>query len=127
MLLADVTKRLESFGYQLQPNDEFSLGFLIGKVENHVKNFCNISQIPEELNHAIIDMVCSEFLLEKKATGNLTLRDIDFGNAIKTISEGDTSVSFMDGGTVEQKLDNFIIYLADRHKVDLYKFRKLVW
>jgi len=126
-ILEMITKRLEAFGYSLKPGDDFTLGFLIKKVENHIKGFCNIDIIPVDLDMAIADMVCSEFLFEKKATGALTLRDIDFGGAIKSISEGDTTVSFMDGGTVEQKLDNFILYLADKHKVELYKYRKLVW
>ena len=129
-MLNDVKKRLESFGYKIQPNDDFALGFCIGKVGNQIKNFCNIEEIPEELNFAYIDMVCSEFLLGKKSTGNLTLNDIDLNSpAIKSISEGDTSVNFYVEGnqTAEQKLDNFIMYLSDKYKMNLYKYRRFTW
>ena len=129
--LEEVKKRLESFGYKTSESDDFALNFVISKIDEYIKNFCNIKEIPEEINYAFIDMVCSEFLLEKKSSGSLNLSDLDFSSpAIKSISEGDTSVTYAFGdGTMtnEQKLDVLVNYLADNFRKELYRFRRFVW
>ena len=124
-----VTKRLESFGYTLKPNDEYALGFLLEKTKLDILNFCNIKELPLELNYVAIDIVCGEFLLEKKSVGALSLNDIDLNAvAIKSISEGDTNVSYATENTqgALQKLDTLIQNLLDSKKY-LYKFRRIAW
>jgi hypothetical protein len=127
--IESVIKRLESFGYILKPNDEYALGFVLEKIKLDILNFCNIQELPDELIYVAIDMVCGEFLLEKKSTGNINLNDIDLNSvAIKSISEGDTSVSYATENTQDalQKLDGLIQSLLDNKKY-LYKFRRLAW
>ena len=124
-----VTKRLESFGYTLKPNDEYTLEFLLEKTKLDILNFCNIKELPLELNYVAVDMVCGEFLLEKKSVGALNLNDIDLNAvAIKSISEGDTSVTYATENTqgALQKLDTLIQNLLDSKKY-LYKFRRIAW
>lgn len=127
--IKSVIKRLESFGYVLKPNDEYTLGFVLEKTKLDILNFCNIKEMPLELEYVAVDMVCGEFLLEKKSTGALSLNDIDLNTAtIKSISEGDTSVSYATEGiqSSAQKLDGLIQSLLDSKKY-LYKFRRLAW
>ena len=61
-MLEDVKERLASFGYQVTEADSWMLTFLIQKVENHIKNTCNLSVIPEELLNIAVDMVVGEFI-----------------------------------------------------------------
>lgn len=127
--IESVIKRLESFGYILKPNDEYALGFVLEKIKLDILNFCNIQELPDELIYVAVDMACGEFLLEKKSTGNINLNDIDLNSvAIKSISEGDTSVSYATENTQDalQKLDGLIQSLLDSKKY-LYKFRRLAW
>ena len=124
-----VAKRLESFGYELKPNDEYALGFLLEKTKLDILNFCNIKELPLELNYVAVDMVCGEFLLEKKSVGALNLSDIDLNTVpIKSISEGDTSVSYAteNSQSAQEKLDVLIQTLLDTKKY-LYKFRRIAW
>lgn len=123
-----VINRLESLGYILKPGDNETLGFLIGKVESDILNFCNIDALPDAAVYIAIDMACGEFLLDKKAAGDLIINGIDLSKAdVKSISEGDTSVSF-DGNNqnAAQKADALINSLL-ASKNDLYKFRRLAW
>lgn len=123
-----VINRLEGLGYILKPGDIETLGFLIGKVESDILNFCNIDALPNAAAYIAIDMVCGEFLLEKKSAGNLILNGIDLNKSdVKSISEGDTSVSFdSNSQNAGQKADDLINSLL-ASKNNLYKFRRLAW
>lgn len=128
--IAELIERLQSFGYKLKPDDKYSLGFITDKLENEVKNFCNITEIPDELKNTLIDAVCAEFLLEKKSGNDLSLNNFKINAALlKSISEGDTSVNYYVEGSqsAEQKLDGFINFLLDRYKKSLHRYKKLVW
>lgn len=125
---SEVINRLEGLGYTIKPGDNETLGFLIGKIENEILNFCNIDELPIEAVYIAIDMVCGEFLLDKKSAGTLILNGIDLNQSeVKSISEGDTSVSFdSNNQNAAQKADMLINSLIDS-KRNLYKFRRLAW
>lgn len=61
-MLERVKERLESFGYVLKDGDEVILTFSIQKVENTIKNDCNVPSIPDGLMNIAIDMAVGEFL-----------------------------------------------------------------
>lgn len=127
-MLEDVTKRLSSFGYEVTEGDTWVLGFIIQKVENYIKNNCNIDEIPEGLHQIAVDMSVGEFLLSKKSTGQLT--GIDMEAAIKQIQEGDTNVTFAIGdgdSTPERRLDYLISYLMEYGKGSFASFRCIKW
>ena len=100
-----VLKRLVSFGYDLKEDDDWSICFATQKVENHIKNSCNTTSIPDGLFNEAVDMICGNFLFTKKSTGGLTMNDLDLSAAIKQISEGDTSITFADGASDEEKFN----------------------
>ncbi len=126
-MLEDVTKRLLDFGYTITDNDTWVLGFIIQKIENHIKNQCNVSAIPDGLHQTAVDMVCGEFLLEKKNIGQLTIVNLDA--AVKSIQEGDTNITFAVGAgsmTSEQRLDALISYLM-HPDADYASYRCVKW
>ncbi len=127
-MLEDVKERLASFDYQVTEADSWMLTFLIQKVENHIKNTCNVSTIPEELLNIAVDMVVGEFLLNKKSMGNLAGFNLE--TAIKQIQEGDTSITYAIGEgdlTPEKRLDLLIDYLMNRGKNEILSYRSIKW
>lgn len=128
MMLEDVTKRLESFGYEVTEADAWMIEFLIQKIENSIKADCNINTIPEELHEIAVDMVVGEFFLNKKSRGQL--EGFDLEAAVKQIHEGDTSVTFAIGDgskTPEERLDELILYLMNYGKGKFAAYRCIKW
>lgn len=127
-MLEDVTKRLASFGYEVTEADAWVLGFIIQKVENYIKDNCNVDVVPEGLHQIAVDMVVGEFLLGKKSTGQL--EGFDLEAAVKQIHEGDTSVTFAIGDgskTPEERLDELILYLMNYGKGKFAAYRCIKW
>ena len=122
-----VLKRLVSFGYFLKEDDSWELSFVMVKVENQIKNSCNTTSIPEGLFHVATDMICGEFLMNRKNSGGLELSDLDLSGAITSISEGDVSISFDTNSTDEVKFDQLMNYLMTKGKGELVCFRRLKW
>lgn len=120
-----IVDRLVLLGYEMKPEDELILPFVMDKVLNNIKNSCNITSIPEGLMATAIDMVCGEFLFLKNQTGQLESFDSEI--AIKKVSLGDTDVTFGDSLSSEQRLDNLINYLMTNGKGDFVCYRKIKW
>lgn len=126
-LAESVLQRLDSFKYKVTESDTWSICFAIQKVENRIKNFCNITSIPVGLTNTAVDMACGEFLYIKKQTGQLAIEDLDLSNAIQQISEGDTSVTFSSGASDEDRFNDVLNYLLHDGEGDLLCYRKLKW
>lgn len=122
-----VLKRLVSFGYDLKEDDGWMICFVILKVEDHIKNSCNTTSIPDGLFNVAVDMVCGEFLFTKKQTGKLELADLDLNGAITQIHEGDVTVQFASGSSDEDKFNSFVDYLLHNGEGDFVCYRKLKW
>ena len=122
-----VLKRLVSLGYFLKEDDSWELSFVIVNIESHIKNSCNTTSIPEGLFHIAVDMICGEFLMNRKNSGRLELSDLDLTGAIASISEGDVSISFDTNTTDEVKFNQLINYLMTKGKGDFVCYRKLKW
>lgn len=118
----EVKNRLNSLGYSTDDNDTFALKFLIGKVENHIKHFCNIREIPECLNYVVIDMTIGEFLQEKRANGQLDIEPI-----VKKIQDGDTTVEYASGVDSESIFNAYVNKLLNGYEGDLIAHRCIVW
>ena len=127
-LIEMILRRLVSFNYQLKEDDSWLLAFVIQKVEFHIKNYCNITSIPVGLFNVTTDKVCGEFLQSKFATGQLEIAELDFGEAVKSIQEGDTTVQFASGGNSDtDKIQLLINGLINGNEGDLVCYRKLKW
>lgn len=121
-----VLKRLVSFGYNLEEDDGWLICFAMQKVENHIKNSCNTTDVPDGLFNVAVDMVCGEFLFTKKQTGQLEIADLDFDGAFTSIKEGDTQVNF-GGSSDEEKFDQMVNYLLHHGEGDFVCYRKIRW
>ncbi len=129
-MLERVKERLESFGYALKDGDEVILTFSIQKVENTIKNDCNIPSIPDGLMNIAIDMVVGEFLTAKKTFSPDDIAGLDLDFAVKQIQVGDTNTVFATGEaslTPEQRLNNFLNYLLTHGRDEFACYRKLRW
>ena len=126
-----IIKRLASLGYTFNDvSDSWVLGFLFDKVTNSIKDSINRPEIPEALYQVFVDMVAGEFLLMKKSTGGLDGFEVDTeAVAVKSIQQGDTSVSFAVDKTMsaEERLNAVINYLLNYGKPQFLRHRRLVW
>ena len=126
--LLTVLNRLENLGYTLKATDDWMISFSVQKVENTIKNECNVDSIPEGLSQVAVNMVCGEFLFSLKQSGKLEGFDLD--TAIKTVQTGDTSITFAldkSSMTPEQRLNNLISYLMGNGRSEFICYRKIRW
>ena len=123
-----VIKRLGMLGYTATNDDNDHIDFELDKILNYVKNYCNITEIPEILDPRIIDRVCCEFLFYKKNSGQLSTFDYDA--VIKEIKEGDTALKYAVGqgeDTPESRFDSFVKQLERGFDKWITPHRKLRW
>jgi hypothetical protein len=125
--LLSVLERLESLGYTIKETDSWMISFSVQKVENTIKNECNITSIPDGLFNIAIDMICGEILFTKKQTGQL--ENFNLETALKSVQSGDTTVTFAieSSMTPEQKLNNLISYLLTNERGEFTCYRKIKW
>ena len=91
------------------------LEFTLERVENTIKNYCNIKEIPVELNNTILSMAMELYRIENFGSE-------EEGKDIKSIAVGDTTTTF------EAKSDKRISKeLLKDYKAQLDPFRKLRW
>lgn len=129
-MLERIKERLQSIGYAVKDSDDIAINFAMQKVENTIKNDCNISAIPDGLRNIAIDMVVGEFLMSKKTFAPNDLLNFNLDSAIKQIQEGDTNISFAVGEgskTDEQRLDGFIDYLLNYGRDEFITYRRFRW
>lgn len=125
-----VIERLKSFGYELKYGDDAAVNFLIQKVENTIKNDCNVPLVPDGLINIAVDMAIGEFLSAKKTFAPEDIASIDLNIAIKQIQTGDTNTVFATGEanqTDEQRLNSFINYLLTYGRDEFSCYRKIRW
>lgn len=96
-LIAEIKERLTSLGYTVTDADDKSIGFLLNKVEQNIKHWCNIDEVPDCLKYVVIERVCGEFLLEKASFNQLDETLVD--TLVKTTKIGDTEIQFQVGAT----------------------------
>ena len=129
-MIDEAVKRLEGFGYEVKAEDFPALKFALGKVENTIKNDCNLSEVPEGLFYIAVDMAVGEFLKMKKTFAADDLAGIDLSAAVKQLQIGDTSTTFAAGDgslTPEQRLDELIDRLLSYGRGELACYRKIRW
>jgi hypothetical protein len=124
----DITERLKQLGYTAKSADNTQIDFELEKILNYVKNYCNINTIPDIINPRIIDRVCCEFLYYKKNSGSLD--GFNYDAVIKSIKEGDTTISYAVGqgeDTPENRFDSFVKSLERGFDKWITPHRRLRW
>ena len=129
-MLEKIKNRLQSFGYELKDGDEAVIDFSIQKVENTIKNDCNVSSVPDGLFNIAVDMAVGEFLTAKKTFSPNDIPGLDLDFAVKQIQTGDTNTVFATGEanqTDEQRLNSFLNYLLTYGRSEFSCYRKIRW
>lgn len=115
---------IEEYGADITTDSPMTT-FMVNSVIQDIKNFCAINYLPEELEHVVVRRVLGQMLLfTVQINGGDSLK-VD--SMIKSISEGDTSISY------DSKLDRGMIIFSfiEESKIygqdDLYSFRKMRW
>lgn len=127
-ILSAVTARLLDLGYTVTEDDDLPLNYQIKKAETTLKVSTNQCEVPEGLFYVWADMAAGGFLMDKKNAGALS--DLyDFNAPAKSISEGDTSVTFAiaDTGSFEDQFDTMLAKMVHPDEDLILAFRRLVW
>lgn len=122
-----VINRLISFGCPPKDVDLWELSFIMLDVENRINNSCNTTSLPEGLQTVAVDMICGQFLMNRKNSGRLELSTLDLSGAITSITEGDVSISFDANSTDEQRFNQLINHLMTKGEGEFVCYRKLSW
>ncbi len=119
-----VIELLKPFGVEIA-GDYSTLLFLIQSITQDILNFCNLKEIPKELEHVVVRRVVANMLnLKLQASGEGA---IEVEKGIKSISEGDVSISY------DTSLDKGVLlsrFIKDNMKYgmdNLYSFRDFKW
>lgn len=123
-----VITRLEMLGYVHSNQDDAQIDYEMNMVLNYVKNYCNIREIPEILDYRIVDRICAYFLYYKKNSGNLD--GFDYDKVIKSIKEGDTTITYAVGqgeDTPENRFDAFVKQLERGFDKWCTPYRAIRW
>ena len=126
-LTESVLKRLDSFGCTPTENEAFVIGFSVQKVEQTIKNDCNVTEVPEGLINIAVDMVCGEILSNKHRTGQLELSSLDFDTVLSSVNVGGASVSFDNDYSDESKLNTLVHLLQNSGRGEFACYRKIKW
>lgn len=125
----DVVERLNTLGYNLNEGDIVTLQFAINGVEQYIKNFCNISEIPNELYYVAVDMAAGTLLKTKQSIGINVCDNIDYSAAgVSSIKEGDLTINFSTGDSNSTtNLFSALLKKLCNRDAELIAFRKLRW
>lgn len=125
---SDVLDFLKDIGYTTTETDEDIVERLLWSTESTIKNQCNISELPTDLDNVVIIRTCGAFLRLKGATGDLTTT-FNINAAYKKIVEGDVTVELAtsDSTSPQKQLSDYIKALEGYGKRDIVAFRKVRW
>ena len=119
-----IRERLISLNYELLSSDDWLIFFSLDVVVNEIKNVCNITEVPQGLEHVVVERTCGRFLMNKKQSGQLESIDLP----LDQVKLGDTTVSFSEQGQSQEMLfNNFVSLLLAYGKEDILCYRKLRW
>lgn len=127
-----VVVRLAMLGYDVTDADTAGLNFLLDKCERDILADINQTVLPDGLFYPYVDMVAGQFLYDKKASGGLDgIEGFDFSAPVKSISEGDVSVTLAgasDGAsTAESRFDAMLQSMMHPPASILAVYRRLRW
>lgn len=119
-----VIELLKPFGVEVA-EDDFTLLFLIQSITQDILNYCNLKELPKELEHVVGRRVVANLLNSKLQTSGEGSIEVEKG--IKSITEGDVSVSYdtsLDKGVL---ISSFIKDNLNYGMDNLYSFRDFSW
>lgn len=118
-----VANNLKLLGYNIPDGENEILEVLIDEVRDYILNYCNIKEVPAELNSCWVSLVCQKYLQNKLALGDM--EGVENGN-ISSISEGETSISYDNSNSSVARMQKLIDKLG-KVENQLIGFRKVKW
>lgn len=122
-ILEKVKILLSAAGVEV-PEDDTVLPFVLEAVTAGILNRINQDEVPDGLYTAVVMRTAGVYLRNLKGYGKLP---IDFESAVKSLSEGDTSVTYSDDASPEAQFDTLISGWAAYGEDQLNRYRRLVW
>lgn len=126
MSTQEVKARLEQLGYEVTQSDEDAIEYAADSIQERIRNLCNQSEVPDELYYKSIDMACGAFLSGKMLLGGLDEYDESNGRLIKTISEGDTTVTYAEKKSCAKRVEELVNSLSVSDG-EIICWRRLKW
>lgn len=112
-------RRLSELGCEVGAGDLALIETCSKRVAQRIKNFTNLSEIPEGLSEVFVERVCGEVLLSKLQAG-----ETDCGLlGVKSVTEGDVSVAFSGGFDARELIGRMTEYGGE----ELCCYRKIRW
>ena len=111
----ELRDRLFDLGFETEESEEDLLNASLKRAEQVIMNTCNCEAVPYELRFVALDLAAGEYLLAAKGQS-------DEGD-VKSISEGDMSVTFSDKTHVESIIDN----LLNQGRDEMLSYRRIKW
>lgn len=124
-MIEKVKEHLKLLGYEVLDGDDYGIHFAVGKAEQYIKHFCNISEIPTCLEYVLIEIASGDFLLTKQSIGQLSSAQIE--PIVKKIQDGDTTVEYQATTDREATFNAFLDKMIHGHDSDLVSHRRLKW
>lgn len=111
----ELRERLCDMGYEVEENEEEGLQRALERAERSIINTLNTESVPEELKFTLLDMAAGEYLLAAKSKMGAT--------GVKSVSEGDVSVTFNEKSEEDELIDRLLASGRD----EMLSFRRLKW
>jgi hypothetical protein len=119
----EVRERLAQLGIDTETIADEVIDFACHRVDEHIKNVCNLSYVPTEAELLAVDMACAYIIGDRVAVG--MLGDFDARGALKAITEGDVKLEYDTDGEADAMTT--LINTLNRGESELYRFRKICW
>ena len=111
----EVAKLKELLGIEDKSRDVI-LEFVIADVEETIKNYCHVDEMPDGLQNTGYRMAMDLYRNENIGSESAAV------GSVSSITEGDTSTSFR-----QYVDDNFKDTVLKNYKSSLNRYRKVVW
>lgn len=118
---------IETLGISIGEHDTRLIQNCFNDAVSEVLNNINDTSIPEGLEIDTLKLAASKYLFLRKTFNPTSFANMDLSNAIKQVTIGDVSTTFMDGSSDSDKLNYVINSLANSIRPLYAKYRRLVW
>jgi len=130
--------RMRHLGFLELTFDHATVRHIIATCEREILSEINHTELPKELTNILVDKAAGHLLYEAKTTGRLSSDSLhfsepppDFSAPIKSITEGDVSITFAGASdgvkTVEARFDALVERLMHPPESVLGAYRRLRW
>lgn len=125
MFFDDVIYLIGRIGYEIQPEDERLIAFMVDDSVQEILAKTHQAYLPAGLRFYLIKMIVGRFYLKKMATTGVP-GDFNFERAVSEVSEGGDRVVFAEHSSVEDQFRAYMQSYAGGDSTWIH-YRKLAW